>query len=815
MEAETLVRDPICGMTVDPEAGKPQLEHDGHDFHFCSEGCLQKFAANPAAHRTSVDPVCGMTVERATAVYVAKHAGSREYFCSARCMAKFESDPEAYLGDRPAQEPMPAGTKYTCPMDPEIITDEPADCPICGMALEPMTPSLDDGPNPELVDFRRRLWLGAPLALIVLILEMGSHLGLPVAETIGARTSQWLQFAFAAPVVAWVGAPFFKRGWSSILTRNYNMWTLIAIGVGAAFVFSVVGLLAPGAFPAELRNHHGLAPIYFEAAAVIIILVLVGQVMELSARERTGDAIRALLSLAPKTARRISENGEETDAPLEHIKAGDLLRVRPGEAVPVDGVVTEGGSSVDESLLTGEPIPVEKTASDAVTGGTINKTGSFIMRAEAVGANTMLSRIVELVAAAQRSKAPIQSMVDKVAAIFVPTVVLVAFAAFAVWFIWGPSPALAYAVVAAVSVLIIACPCALGLATPMSIMVATGRGAQAGVLIRDAEALERFATVDTIIVDKTGTLTEGAPAVSAVIAADGFSEDDVLAAAAAVETGSEHPLAEAIVEGAKARGLTIGASEGFEAVTGKGVRARVDGRDIALGNAALMADVDVDAAPLADRAASLQDDGATAMFLAIDGRLAGIVAAADPIKETTPAALLSLLEEGLRVIMATGDSARAAAAVGKTLGLDEVMGDMSPEGKKDLVDRLKSEGRSVAMAGDGVNDAPALAAADVGVAMSAGADVALESAGVTLLRGDLRGLARARRLSHATMRNIRQNLFFAFVYNSAGVPIAAGVLFPFFGILLSPIIAAIAMSLSSVSVIANALRLRSLKLGAG
>ena len=815
MEAETLVRDPICGMTVDPEAGKPQLEHDGHDFHFCSEGCLQKFAANPAAHRTSVDPVCGMTVERATAVYMAKHAGSREYFCSARCMAKFESDPEAYLGDRPAPAPMPAGTKYTCPMDPEIITDEPADCPICGMALEPMTPSLDDGPNPELLDFHRRLWLGAPLALIVLILEMGSHLGLPVAETIGARTSQWLQFAFATPVVVWVGAPFFKRGWSSILTRNYNMWTLIAIGVGAAFIFSIVAFLAPDLFPDELLNTYDLAPIYFEAAAVIIILVLVGQVMELSARERTGDAIRALLSLAPKTARRISETGEETDAPFEDIIAGDLLRVRPGEAVPVDGVVTEGRSSVDESLLTGEPIPVEKMAGDAVTGGTINKTGSFIMRAEAVGANTMLSRIVGLVAAAQRSKAPIQSMVDKVAAIFVPTVVLVAFAAFAAWFIWGPSPALAYAVVAAVSVLIIACPCALGLATPMSIMVATGRGAQAGVLIRDAEALERFATVDTIIVDKTGTLTEGAPAVSAVIAADGFSENDVLAAAAAVETGSEHPLAEAIVDGAKARGLSISASNGFEAVTGKGVRASIDGREIALGNVALMADIGVDAADLTDKVAALQDEGATAMFLAIEGRLAGIVAAADPIKETTPAALRALHDEGLRVIMATGDSARAAAAVGKKLGLDEVIGDMSPEGKKALVDRLKAEGRSVAMAGDGVNDAPALAAADVGVAMSAGADVALESAGVTLLRGDLRGLARARRLSHATMRNIRLNLFFAFVYNSAGVPIAAGILFPVFGVLLSPIIAAVAMSLSSVSVIANALRLKSLKLGSG
>lgn len=814
MDAGIITRDPVCGMEVKNAAQDRILSHEGHNYYFCAVGCRDKFKADPDSYISAIDPVCGMTVDRSTAAHMAKHAGAREYFCSARCKTKFEADPEAYFGGRPEPGPTPAGIQYTCPMDPEIIRDEPGDCPICGMALEPMTPTLDDGPNPELLDFRRRLWLGAPLALIVLVLEMGAHLGLPVAEAIGAKTSQWLQFAFATPVVVWVGAPFFKRGWSSLLTQSYNMWTLIAIGVGAAFVFSIAGLLAPGAFPKELLNHHGLAPIYFEAAAVIIILVLVGQVMELSARERTGDAIRALLSLAPKTARRVSENGEETDAPLEDIKADDLLRVRPGEAVPVDGVVTEGVSSVDESLLTGEPIPVEKSAGDAVTGGTINKTGSFVMRAEAVGANTMLSRIVGLVAAAQRSKAPIQSVVDKVAAIFVPTVVLIAVAAFAAWFIWGPSPALAYAIVAAVSVLIIACPCALGLATPMSIMVATGRGAQAGVLIRDAEALERFATVDTIIVDKTGTLTEGAPAVSTVIAADGFSEDDVLAAAAAVETGSEHPLAEAIVNGAKVRGLAIGASEGFEAVTGKGVRARVDGRDIALGNTALMSEIGVDGTLLADRAATLQDEGATAMFLAIDGRLAGIIAAADPIKETTPAALRSLHEEGLRVIMATGDSARAAAAVGKKLGLDEVIGDMSPEGKKDLVDRLRFEGRSVAMAGDGVNDAPALAAADVGVAMSAGADVALESAGVTLLRGDLRGLARARRLSHATMRNIRQNLFFAFVYNSAGVPIAAGVLFPIFGILLSPIVAAVAMSLSSVSVIANALRLKSLKLGA-
>lgn len=811
MEAVTLMRDPICGMTVDPEAGKPHFEHDGHDFHFCSEGCRTKFAADPAEHRTSVDPVCGMTVERASAIHMAKHAGTREYFCSAHCMDKFEQGPEAYLGDRPAPEPMPIGTKYTCPMDPEIIRDEPSDCPICGMALEPMTPSLDDGPNPELVDFRRRLWIGAPLALAVFLLEMGSHLGLPIADLIGAKATQWMQFALATPVVIWIGSPFFKRGWSSLVTRNFNMWTLIAIGVGAAFAFSVVAVLAPGLFPDSLKGHHGLAPIYFEAAAVIIILVLIGQVMELSARERTGDAIRALLSLAPKTARRVTEAGDE-DAPLEDIRTGDLLRVRPGEAVPVDGIVAEGYSSVDESLITGEPIPVEKSEGAEVTGGTINKTGSFVMRATSVGADTMLSRIVGLVTSAQRSRAPIQSVADKVAGWFVPGVVAISILAFVAWMIFGPEPALAYAVVAAVSVLIIACPCALGLATPMSIMVATGRGAQAGVLIRDAEALERFAKVDVIIVDKTGTLTEGAPAVTEVIALGDYSEDEILAIAAAVETGSEHPLAEAIVTGAKDRGLTIPDIKGFEAVTGKGVLATVTGRSVALGNLALLNQIGVDASAQSDRVTALQDDGATAMYLAIDGGLAGIVSASDPVKATTPDALAKLHAEGTRVIMATGDSQRAADAVGQRLGLDEVHGAMSPEDKKSLVDRLKAEGHVVAMAGDGVNDAPALAAADVGIAMSAGADVALESAGVTLLSGDLRGLSRARSLSVATMRNIRQNLFFAFIYNSVGVPIAAGILFPVFGILLSPIFAAIAMSLSSVSVIGNALRLKVLKI---
>lgn len=807
MDATVTLRDPVCGMTVDPKRDTPTASFRGHAVYFCNEGCRTKFVADPEAYWSATDPVCGMTVERASAAHLSRHAGERFYFCSARCVEKFEANPEQFLGDRPALEPMPAGTKYTCPMDPEIVTEEPGDCPICGMALEPMLPSLDDGPNPELVDFQRRLWIGAPLAFLVMALEMGSHLGLPVDALLGARMAQWVQFLLATPVVMWVGAPFFKRGWTSLLTRNFNMWTLIAIGVGAAFLFSVVAVLVPDIFPAALRNRHGLAPIYFEAAAVIIILVLVGQVMELSARERTGDAIRALLSLAPKTARRISADGE-ADIPIDQIVVGDRLRVRPGEAVPLDGTVVEGRSVVDESLLTGEPLPVDKTEGDHVTGGTINKTGSFVIEASAVGGDTMLSRIVALVASAQRSRAPIQSVADRVAAVFVPAVVLIALAAFVVWAIWGPSPSLTFAVVAAVSVLIIACPCALGLATPMSIMVATGRGAQSGVLIRDAEALERFAKVDVIVVDKTGTLTEGAPAVSHVAATGEFTEDELLSLAGAVETGSEHPLADAIVAAAGARNLTLDKATDFDARTGQGVLATVRSQRVLLGNRSLMTSEGIPTEALDAVAQEWQTEGATAIYLAVDDQAAGLIAATDPVKETTPDALTALREEGLRVIMATGDSAGAAHHVGEKLGIEEVHGDLSPEDKKTLIDRLQAEGLIVAMAGDGVNDAPALAAADVGVAMSAGADVALESAGITLLKGDLRGLLRARRLSRATMTNIRQNLFFAFVYNSAGVPVAAGVLYPLFGVLLSPILAAVAMSLSSVSVIGNALRLR-------
>ncbi len=758
------------------------------------------------------DPICGMTVDPATAKYRSERDGEAFFFCSQRCMQRFEA------GETGPREPAPAvpGQKYTCPMHPEIVRDEPGDCPICGMALEPMTPSADAGPNPELVDFRRRLWIGAPLALGVFVLEMGSHIGIPFADWLGVDTARWLQFALATPVVLWVAAPFFKRGWSSIVSRNPNMWTLIAIGTGAAYAFSVVAMLAPGLFPHGMAGGHEMGgaappPIYFEAAAVIIVLVLVGQVLELAARERTGDAIRALIGLAPKTARRV-EDGGDVDVPLDEVRVGDRLRVRPGESVPVDGVVVEGRSAVDESMLTGEPIPVEKAADDIVTGGTLNTSGSFVMRAEHVGADTMFSRIVDLVAKAQRSRAPIQALADRVAGWFVPLVVAAAVVAFVVWMIFGPTPAFAFALVAAVSVLIIACPCALGLATPMSIMVATGRGAGLGVLIRDAEALERFAKVHTLVVDKTGTLTEGKPALTDIVTHGALAEDEVLRLAAALEQGSEHPLAAAIVAGARARKLDLPRAEDFAAVTARGVRGKVSGRQVALGNAAMMQDMGVDVAPLSERAAALAGAGKTAMFVAVDGAAAGLLAVSDPIKQTTPAAIAGLRAAGLRIVMATGDNPRTAQAVARELGIDEVHAEASPESKATLVGRLQAGGGGVAMAGDGVNDAPALAAADVGIAMGAGADVAVESAGITLVKGDLNAILRARGLAQVTMRNIRQNLFFAFVYNAAGVPIAAGVLYPFMEVMLSPMIAAAAMSLSSVSVIGNALRLRAVRL---
>ncbi len=805
-----VIRDPVCGMTVDPDAGKPTHDHEGHTYHFCNPKCRDRFAAEPAAFVEATDPVCGMSVNRGKARFMSKHAGERFYFCSGRCQTRFDEDPDSFLGDRPAPQPMPEGTQYTCPMDPEIVRDAPGDCPICGMALEPMVPTADAGPNPELVDFRRRLRIGAPLAFAVFALEMGAHVGLPFEHWLGARGLMWLQFLLATPVV-WITRVFFRRGWASLRNRSPNMWTLIMLGTGAAYLFSVAALFAPGLFPEGLRGMDGQPPVYFEAAAVILILVLLGQVMELAARERTGDAIRALLDLAPKTARRVTGGGEE-DVPLEAVQSGDRLRVRPGEAVPVDGEVIEGRSSVDESMITGEPMPVEKTAGDAVTGGTLNKSGSFVMQAQAVGSDTVLSQIVAMVAQAQRSRAPIQALADRVAGYFVPAVVAVAVLAFVVWLGVGPAPALAFAVVAAVSVLIIACPCALGLATPMSIMVATGRGAQAGVLIRDAEALERFAAVDVLIVDKTGTLTEGRPSLTDVIALGDEDEAEVLALAAALERGSEHPLAEAILAGAEDRGVPKQDAADFEAVTGKGVRGSVGGRDVALGNPALMRDLGIATDAAAARLEALQSEGKTAMLLAAGGRLAGIVAVADRIKDTTPDAIRALHGAGLKIVMATGDSRRTAEAVARTLGIDEIRAEVSPEDKGALVAGYRDQGLKVAMAGDGVNDAPALAAADVGIAMGTGADVAMESAGVTLVRGDLGGIVRARRLALATMRNIRQNLFFAFVYNAAGVPVAAGILFPILGVLLSPMIAAAAMSLSSVSVIGNALRLRSVRL---
>jgi Cu+-exporting ATPase len=809
--AEDLVtRDPVCGMTVDPNAGKPAAEHGGHTYHFCCAGCREKFARDPEAYLEATDPVCGMKVDRATARHFARHEGRGHYFCSAGCKAKFEADPERYFGERPKPGPMPKGTQYTCPMHPEIVRDAPGSCPICGMALEPMgVPTGEEGPNPELVDFTRRFWISAALAAPLFVLAMAPMVGLPFRDWIGERVSVWIELVLATPVVLWAAIPFFERGWQSILNRSPNMWTLISLGVGAAYGYSLVATFFPGIFPHTMRGHGGAVPVYFEASAVIVALIFLGQVLELRARERTGSAIRALLDLAPKTARLV-ENGEERDVPLEEVKAGDLLRIRPGESVPVDGVVTEGRSSVDESMISGEPVPVEKTEGDALTGGTLNRNGTLVMKAEKVGADTMLSRIVEMVAKAQRSRAPIQGLADRVSAWFVPAVVVVAILAFAGWALFGPAPGLIHAIVAAVSVLIIACPCALGLATPMAIMTATGRGAQAGVLVRDAEALERFAGVDTLIVDKTGTLTEGKPKLTDVIVTEGMDEEELLSLAASLERASEHPLAEAIVEGAKARGAQFADVTDFDAVTGKGVRGTVGGKAVVLGNRAMMENIELSA--LAARADVLAGEGKTAMFVAIDGHAAGVIAVADPLKQGGAEAIRALHESGMRIIMATGDNERTAKAVAGRLGIDEVRAGILPEGKRELVEELRATGAKVAMAGDGVNDAPALAAADVGIAMGTGADVAMESAGITLVKGDLGGIVRARKLARATIRNIKQNLFFAFVYNALGVPVAAGVLYPFFGALLSPMLAAAAMSLSSVSVIGNALRLRGVRL---
>lgn len=705
------------------------------------------------------------------------------------------------------------GTVYTCPMHAQVRHPGPGSCPICGMGLEPETVSLeDDGPNPELVDFTRRMWVGAVLTVPLLVLAMGPFLGFMFfMELLGERTSLWLELALATPVILWSGWPFFERGLQSFRTMNLNMFSLISMGVGAAYVFSIVAVVAPQIFPEGFRDENGNVGVYFEAAAVIVTLVLLGQVMELRAREGTGKAIRALLDMAAKTALVIRPDGTEEEIELDQVQLGDHLRVRPGDKVPVDGVVVEGRSSVDESMISGEPVPVEKVAGEPVTGATINGTGSLVIEATRIGADTMLSQIVQMVANAQRSRAPIQKYADQVAGMFVPAVIAVAIVSFIVWSIWGPAPAMAYGLVSAVAVLIIACPCALGLATPMSIMTATGTGAQMGVLIKNAEALERFEKIDTLIVDKTGTLTEGKPKLVAVLPEEGHDEAEVLRLAASLERGSEHPLAEAIVHGAEERGVEFAKAEDFEAVTGKGVKGRVDGKSVALGNAALIKDMGLDSGALVDIANARRDEGETVMFIVLDGAIAGLVSVADPVKETTPAALKALHELGFRIIMATGDNERTAQAVASRLGIDEIRADVLPEDKARIIRELQAEGKKVAMAGDGVNDAPALAQADVGIAMGTGADVAIESAGFTLVKGNLDGIVRARKLSHATMRNIRQNLFFALIYNASGVPIAAGILYPFLGILIGPIFAAFAMSASSLSVVLNALRLRRLK----
>ncbi|MGB7206412.1 MAG: heavy metal translocating P-type ATPase [Anderseniella sp.] len=766
---ENAVKDVVCGMTVTLGKGKPTLTYKSDDYHFCGQGCHDKF----------------------------------------------NSDPYFYLSGNKSRKKYPASknTTFTCPMDPEVIQEGPGTCPACGMALEPMD-GIAEGPNHELIDFTKRLMISVIAAIPLLILTMGPLLGLPIREWLGEKTSLYLEFALATPVVVWAGEPFFRRGWTSLMTGKFNMWTLIMIGVGVAYAYSVIATFLPGLFPVGLQMPGGHLPVYYEAAVVIVALVFVGQVLELRARERTGDAIRALLDLAPKMARRITPDGDEYDAPLENIIELDRLRIRPGDIVPVDCVVLEGSSLIDESLLTGEPVPVDKRVGDSLTGGTLNKNGTLIVQAQRVGSDTMLARIIALVSAAQRSRAPIQGLADKVAGWFVPTVVLVALAAFIVWSVLGPEPSFVFALIAAVSVLIIACPCALGLATPMSIMMATGRGAQAGVLIKDAESLERLSRVDVLIVDKTGTLTEGKPALTDMVLFDTSTEADTLSMVRGLEAASEHPLAEAIVTGLAKRGIEAARITDFEAITGKGVSGKSSGRMIALGNAAMMEQVGATCDQASEQTDEWQSLGKTVMFVAVDRKLAGLIAVEDRLKQDSHKVLAELRDAGLKIIMATGDNEKTARAVASQLGIEDVRAGILPENKKQLVDELQRAGHKVAMAGDGVNDAPALASAEVGIAMGTGADVALESAGITLLKGDLRGILRARKLSQATLRNIRQNLFFAFAYNSAGIPIAAGILYPLTGTLLSPMIAAAAMSLSSVSVITNALRLKQIDLDA-
>ncbi len=760
---------------------------------------------------TAIDPVCGMTVKTADARNNARHDGHTFYFCSARCLDKFTAEPLRYLQpDAPSVVAAPAakpGTIYTCPMHPEIRQVGPGSCPICGMALEPAEASLEDGPNQELLDMTRRLWIAAALAMPILAIDMGGHLfGIDALLPHGLK--DWLLLVLATPVVLWAGWPFFVRGVQSVARRSLNMFTLISLGTGVAWLYSVAATVAPGLFPAALHGADGAMPVYFEPASIIIVLVLVGQVLELRARDATGGAIKALLGLAPRTAMRVGADGKDAEVAIDQIAVGDALRVRPGEKVPVDGAVVEGSGTVDESTITGEPLPVVKETGARVIGGTVNTAGAFVMKAELVGSDTMLARIVKMVSEAQRSRAPIQRLADRVSGWFVPAVIAVAVLAFAAWMVWGPSPAFAYALLAAVSVLIIACPCALGLATPMSIMVGVGRGAAAGILIRNAEALERLEKVDTLLFDKTGTLTVGRPAVTSIESLGGLADAEILRLAASLERGSQHPIAAAILAAAGQRGLAPAPVDGFDAPSGKGVAGTVDGKRLLLGTAAFLTAQGVDAAAADAKADRLRETGATVVLLAVAGRAEGLLAVSDPVKETTQEALKQLRQSGLRLVMLTGDNKRTAASVAKRLGIDEVEADVLPEDKARIVQRLRSEGRVVAMAGDGVNDAPALTAADVGIAMGTGTDIAIESAGVTLVKGDLLGIARARRLSQATMGNIRQNLFFAFLYNTAGIPLAAGLLYPFFGLLLSPIVAAAAMALSSVSVIGNALRLR-------
>jgi len=769
--AEYTVKDPVCGMDVDPHATEHRSEHDGRPYYFCSAGCKAKFDDNP-----------GKYVDAALAPRQAPAAAESET------------------------------VEYTCPMHPEIRQSGPGSCPICGMALEPVVVSADTGPNPELADMSRRFWIGLGLALPVLALEMGGHLFPALHDVISPKASTWIQLVLATPVVLWAGWPFFVRGWTSLRTMKLNMFTLIAMGTGVAWIFSVVATVVPGIFPAAFTSMDGTVDVYFEAAAIITVLVLLGQVLELRAREQTSGAIKALLDLTPKTARRIGTDGHEEEVPLDQVQIGDRIRVRPGEKVPVDGEVEEGRSSLDESLVTGESMPMTKTAGDKVIGGTVNQTGGLVIRAEKVGRDTMLARIVAMVAEAQRSRAPIQGLADRVASLFVPAVIGIAIVAFVIWALVGPDPRLAHALIVAVAVLIIACPCALGLATPMSIMVGVGRGAGLGVLIKNAEALERMEKVDTLVVDKTGTLTEGRPSVTQIVPAAGFDADELLRLAAGVERASEHPLALAIVEAAEKAGLAVPEVADFDSPVGKGVFGTVENQRISIGSADFLSAEGVDAKPLEVEADKLRRDGATAIFMEVDGRLAAIFAIADPIKATTAEALAGLRDEGIHVVMLTGDNRTTADAIARQLGIDEVEAEVLPDHKSAVVERLRGEGRVVAMAGDGVNDAPALASADVGIAMGTGTDVAIESAGITLLKGDLTGIVRARKLSQATMSNIRQNLVFAFIYNVAGIPVAAGILYPFFGLLLSPIIAAAAMALSSVSVIGNALRLRTQKL---